>query len=120
MAVKKDLREKIDSLEVIDNEKKKSDDSENLKVERNFFREEAIRLNNICLELTKNNEDLLRENKFKNSEIKQLMKKWKESEETNRQLLQELERNLKNYKNLEANKKQLQSKQNNINFKSKY
>ncbi len=117
-AVKKDLREKIDSLEVIDNEKKKSDDVENLKTERNFFREEAIRLNNLCKELTIANEDLIRDNKFKATEIKHIMKKWKESESSNRQLLSELERNLKTIRNGENDKKQAHSKLDNIIIKS--
>jgi isopenicillin N synthase-like dioxygenase len=116
--VKKDLREKIDSLEIIDTEKKKSDDVENLKTERNFFREEAIRLNNMCKVLAEANQDLIRDNKYKAIEIKHLMKKWKESEEANRQLLSELEKNLKSIKILEANKNHIQSKQTNNNFKS--
>jgi len=109
MAMTKDLREKIESLEEIDNEKQKSEDVENLKTERNFFRKEAIRLNTLCMQLTSANEQLTRDNKYKAAEIKILMKKWKESEATSRQLLTELERNLKSMKNLENEKKQTHS-----------
>ena len=119
MAVKKDLRDKIDSLEQIDNEKQKIEDEDNIQSERDFFREEAIRLNNICRELSIANKDLIRDNRFKATEMKHLMKKWKESEATNRHLLSELEKNLKFIKNLENDKKQFHSKQANIYINSK-
>ncbi len=105
--VNKDLREKIDKVEKIDKEKKKNDDIELLKRERDFFREEAIRLNEICKELSKVKDDLLRENKFKIRELKDVMKKWNDSEYANKQLLAELEKNVRVVKNYENEKKHL-------------
>jgi len=103
--VKKDLREKIAVLEKTDKEKKKSEDVETISAERDYFRMEAIRLNEYSRDLSQVNDDLLRENKIKAMEIKSLTKKWKDSEASNRQLLEELEKNLKLISNLENEKK---------------
>ena len=48
--VKKDLRDKIEKMEKINNEKMKNDDLDIVKTERDFFRQEAVRLNELCKE----------------------------------------------------------------------
>lgn len=103
--VKKDLREKMNELEKTDKDKNKGDDILLLKAEKDFFRHEAIRLNELCKELSQANDELMREINFKTSDIKMLAKKWKESEHTNKQLLNELERNISLIKNYEKEKK---------------
>lgn len=104
--VKKDLRDKMEKLEKMEKEKKKNDDIDIIKTERDFFREEAIRLNELCKELSKVTDNLVRENKAKVSELSHMTKKWKESESVNKQLILELERNVIIIKNYENEKKQ--------------
>jgi len=105
-SVKKDLREKMEKLEKTDKEKKKNDNLDIVKTERDFFRQEAIRLNELCKELSNSTDDLMRENIVKAAEIKHLTKKWKESEHTNKQLLTELEGSIRIIKNHENQNQQ--------------
>lgn len=111
--VNKDLRQKIDRIDRIEKEKKKSEDAAVLKSEREFFRQEALRLNELCKELTETNENLSKENKIISNDLKVITKKWKLSENTNRQLLAELERNVKQIRNFEDEKKNRKSVFNN-------
>lgn len=104
--VKKDLREKMEKMEKIDKENKKNDDLDIVKTERDFFRQEAIRLNELCKELSNTTDNLIRDNKAKSDDIKHLTRKWKECENTNKQLLAELEGNIKLVKSYENEKKQ--------------
>ena len=60
--------------------------------ERDFYKQEAIRLNLICKELSLKNEHLITELKFQKTENKSMTVKWKESEKINKHLLIELER----------------------------
>lgn len=106
--VKNDLREKINELEKLDKEKKKSEDVVLLKTERDFFKQEAHRLNDICQEQHKSYEKLRDEFQVKIDENKSLIEKWKETENLNKQIFLELENNLLVIRNLEQEKKILE------------
>ena len=99
--VRKDLKEKIERMEKIEKDKRKNENILLVITERDFFRQEAIRLNQLCKELIIRLEDTNREMKFLHSEVSNITKKWKESENANKQLVVELERNLIINKELE-------------------
>jgi hypothetical protein len=99
--VRKDLKQKIEQMERVEKEKRKNNDIKIVTSERDFFRQEAIRLNQLCKELSSKNEDMTRELKFQTNELINISKKWKESENTNKQLIVELERNIQVNKELE-------------------
>lgn len=111
--VRKDLRQKIETMEKIEKEKRKNNDIKIVTSERDFFRQEAIRLNQLCKDLSARNEDIVRENKFQINELTSISKKFKESENTNKQLMAELERNIQINKELEFH---LKITQENMNF----
>jgi len=111
--VRKDLRQKIEQMEKIEKEKRKNNDIKIVTSERDFFRQEAIRLNQLCKDLNAKNEDIVRENKFQINELTSISKKFKESENTNKQLMAELERNIQINKELEFH---LKISQENMNF----
>jgi hypothetical protein len=46
--VRKDLKEKIEKMEKVEKEKRKNENIHLIIAERDFFRQEAIRLNQIC------------------------------------------------------------------------
>ncbi len=112
-SVKKDLKDKMDTIDKTDKGKKKNNDVETITVEREFFREEAIKLNELCKELDLANHNLRKENNIKKNEIIQINKKWSESENINKQLFIELENNLKIIKKLEDEKTELTNFYNN-------
>jgi hypothetical protein len=99
--VRKDLKQKIEQMEKVEKEKRKNNDIKIITSERDFFRQEAIRLNELCKELALKMDEMTRELKFQTSELVNLSKKWKESENTNKQLIVELERNLQINKDYE-------------------
>ncbi len=104
--VKKDLQEKMEKMEKMEKEKKKNENLDIVKTERDFFRTEAIRLNELCSQLSNTTDELNRQNNANLAEIQYLSKKFKESEYTNKQLLLELDANIKIIKNFENEKKQ--------------
>jgi hypothetical protein len=85
--VRKDLKQKIEQMERVEKEKRKNNDIKIVTSERDFFRQEAIRLNQLCKELNSKNEDMMRELKFQTNELMSISKKWKDSENTNKQLI---------------------------------
>jgi hypothetical protein len=99
--VRKDLKQKMEQMEKVEKEKRKNNDIRIITCERDFFRQEAIRLNKLCKELSIKVEELTRELKFQSNELINLSKKWKESENTNKQLIVELERNIQINKELD-------------------
>ena len=46
--VRKDIKEKIERMEQIEKEKRKNENIHLVMAERDFFRQEAIRLNQLC------------------------------------------------------------------------
>jgi len=99
--VKNDLKEKVEIMEKMDQDKKKNDDLDILKTERDFFRQEAVRLNELCKKLSNSNDELISQNRQKETEIKHITRKFKESENINKQIIAELESNIKLIKKYE-------------------
>lgn len=92
--VRKDLKEKIQKMEKIEKEKRKNENILLIITERDFFRAEAIRLNQLCKELSLKLEEMNKEMKIRAEEIQSSKTKWKESEGVNKQLVVELEKSL--------------------------
>lgn len=113
--VRKDLKEKIERMERIEKDKRKNENILLIITERDFFRQEAIRLNQLCKELSIKLESMNKEMKFLGSEVTNITNSWKESENTNKQLVIELERNVKANKELENKLKHLHASNNNYN-----
>lgn len=109
--VRKDLKQKIEKMEKVEEEKRKANDVRVIKCERDFFRLEAIRLNNLCKEISTHNDEITLKLKTLSSELANVTKKWKDSENINKQLLVELERNvqLNNQMKEEANVNKIQT-----------
>jgi hypothetical protein len=99
--VRKEFKQKIEEIEKAEKEKRRLNDIRIIKSERDFFRQEAIRLNNLCKELGGKIDELNRELKFQTSELMNMTKKWKDCENTNKQLIFELERNIQFSKELD-------------------
>lgn len=72
--------------------KKKHENIHLLTSEKDFFKDESIRLNGLCKALSEKNEELFKENKLYKIELEGVCVKWKESEKINKQLLIELEK----------------------------
>lgn len=99
--VRQEFKQKIEEIEKAEKEKRRLNDIRIIKSERDFFRQEAIRLNNLCKELGSKIDELTRELKFQTSELMNFTKKWKDCENTNKQLIFELERNIQFSKELD-------------------
>jgi hypothetical protein len=78
-------------MEKYSEEKKKANDIRVIKCERDFFRQEAVRLNGICKSFKEKIDELTFNNKLITDELNSLKLKWKESENINKKLLFELE-----------------------------
>ena len=111
-SIRKELTAKLEKMEKMAEEKKKNNDVKLLKCERDFFRLEAIRLNNICKSFKEKIDELNFKNKLISDELNTLTTKWKESENINKQLLFELENNIQTNKQLEDTVKSLQDSNN--------
>jgi hypothetical protein len=101
--VRKDLKEKIQKMEKTEKEKRKNENILIIIAEKDFFRQEAIRLNQLCKELSLKLEEMNKDNKIKTEEIINSRIRWKESQGVNKQLVVELEKSLKNNKVLSEN-----------------
>jgi len=106
-SVRKDLKEKIEHMERIEREKRKSESLPLVMTERDFFRQEAIRLNQLCKELSIKIEEMNKRIKIIDNDHFEITNKWKKSQIINKQLTYELERNVKLNKELEDNLKNL-------------
>ena len=100
-SIRKDLTSKLEEMEKYSEEKKKANDIRVIKCERDFFRQEAVRLNGICKSFKEKIDELTFNNKLITDELNSLKLKWKESENINKQLLFELESNIQSHKELE-------------------
>jgi hypothetical protein len=103
--VRKDMKQKIEMMERAEEEKRKANDVRIIKCERDFFRLEAIRLNKTCKEMGAKIEDLTLKLKTLSTELTNLTEKWKMSENMNKQLMLELERNIQINRQLEESLK---------------
>jgi hypothetical protein len=115
--VRRDIKEKIQKMEKIEKDKRKNENILLIITERDFFRQEAIRLNQLSKELTLKLEEINKEKKIRADEIINSRMKWKESEGINKQLLVELEKSLKVNKDLNqklknSNKQNIQNTEN--------
>ena len=93
-SVRKELREKIEAMELEEKKRQKMNDIRIIKCERDFFRLEAIRLNGLCKDMSTKIEEMAFRMKLLTNELNTMTTKWKESENVNKQLLVELERAL--------------------------
>ena len=108
-SVRKELTLKLEEMEKLTEMKKKANDIRTIKCERDFFRTEAVRLNNICKSFKEKIDELTFNGKLLKDELNSLKLKWKESENINKQLLFELESNLQSHKELEKKFNETQS-----------
>lgn len=93
--VKYDIKEKIQKMNKIQEEKAKDENILKVIAERNLFREEAIRLNLYNKTLLDQLEVAKRKLKEKEDDYGSVLKKWTQSEDYNRQLVQELNNSVK-------------------------
>ena len=100
-SVRKDLKLKLEQMEKIEEEKRKINDIRSIKCERDYFRLEAIRLSRLTNSLKKKIEDMALKMKLLNENVENLQLKLKDSEGINKQLLLELEKNIKSQKEIE-------------------
>ena len=100
-SVRKDLKLKLEQMEKIEEEKRKINDIRSIKCERDYFRLEAIRLSRMTNNLKKKIEDMALKMKLLNENVDNLQLKLKDSEGVNKQLLLELEKNIKSQKEIE-------------------
>ena len=100
-SVRKDLKLKLEQMEKIEEEKRKINDIRSIKCERDYFRLEAIRLSRMTNSLKKRIEEMALKMKLLNENVENLQIKLKDSEGVNKQLLLELEKNIKSQKEIE-------------------
>ena len=100
-SVRKDLKLKLEQMEKIEEEKRKINDIRSIKCERDYFRLEAIKLSRMTNNLKKKIEDMALKMKLLNENVENLQIKLKDSEGVNKQLLLELEKNIKSQKEIE-------------------
>ena len=116
--VRKDLKLKLEQMEKIEEEKRKINDVRLIKCERDYFRLESIRMNNLCKNLKNKIDDMSLRMKILSDEVNNVTIKWKDSENANKQLILELENNINSHKEIENELNQMRemivSKENNI------
>lgn len=88
--VRKDLKYRIDLMKRIQDEKEKLNDINTIKCERDYFRSESVRLNTLCKELKIKIDDMTIRMKILSDEVNNLTEKWKDSEDSNRQMYSDL------------------------------
>ena len=99
--VRKDLKLKLEQMEKIEEEKRKINDVRLIKCERDYFRLESIRMNNLCKNLKNKIDDMSLRMKILSDEVNNVTIKWKDSENANKQLILELENNINSHKEIE-------------------
>ena len=93
--IKEEITTKMKEMEKMLEEKHKTNDVRLIKCERDFFKSEAVRLNNICKSYKEKINNLIFQNKLLNDELLNIKARFKETENINKQLLFELEANIK-------------------------
>lgn len=89
--IRDELLEKVNKLKQQERDKRKNENLHLMTCERDFYKQEAVRLNMICKQLNENYEKTLKEKRTLVLDIKNMNEKWKESEKINKHLLLELE-----------------------------
>ena len=115
-SVRKELREKIEAMELEEKKRQKMNDIRIIKCERDFFRLEAIRLNGLCKDMSTKIEEMAFRMKLLTNELNTMTTKWKESENVNKQLLVELESNIQSMKDIEKENNELKEKMTKISI----
>jgi len=105
--IRNEILEKINAYKNQEKERRKHENIHLIISEKDFFKDEAVRLNFVCRSLNNKNKELTKENKILTTELDNLSKKWKDSENINKQLLIELERNIDKSMNNEKKIEQL-------------
>ena len=117
-SVRKELREKIEAMELEEKKRQKMNDIRIIKCERDFFRLEAIRLNGLCKDMSTKIEEMAFRMKLLNNELNTMTTKWKESENVNKQLLVELESNIQSMKEVEKENIEMKEKINKMSLEN--
>lgn len=114
--IRDELLEKINKLKQQERDKRKNENLHLMTCERDFYKQEAVRLNMICKQLNENLEKSVKEKKNLILDNKNMNEKWKESEKINKHLLLELECKIQENIDLENEnntiKKELENKTN--------
>jgi len=90
-SIKKNLSKQLEEMEKAFEEKRKTNDIRIIRCERDFFKSEAIRLNNLCKKLKEELEDINFKYKLLKVELINIKIKYKESENINKKLLSDIE-----------------------------
>ena len=97
-SIKKNLTVQLEEIEKAFEEKRKTNDIRIIRCERDFFKSEAIRLNNLVKKFKVELEKINFNYKLTKIELTNVKMKYKETENINKQLLSELENNSQNNK----------------------
>ena len=114
-AVRVDLKAKLERMDNITEEKKRINDVKYLRCELDFFRKESIRMHNLSKQLSMKIDDMSLRMKILTDEVNAVTVKWKESETANKQLLNELEKNMRVHKELQDEMNQMKEYVNQMN-----
>ena len=114
-AVRVDLKAKLERMDNITEEKKRINDVKYLRCELDFFRKESIRMHNLSKQLSMKIDDMSLRMKILTDEVNAVTMKWKESETANKQLLNELEKNMRVHKELQDEMNQMKEYVNQMN-----
>ena len=98
-SIKKSLTLQLEEMEKAFEEKRKTNDIRIIRTERDFFKSEAMRLNNLAKKFKEELEEMNFKYKLLKIELTNIKMKYKETENINKQLLSELETNIQNKNN---------------------
>ena len=93
-SIKNNLTAQLEEIEKAFEEKRKANDVRVVHCERDFFKSEAIRLNNLCKKLKEELADINFKYKFTKAELANIKIKYKETENINKKLLSDIENNI--------------------------
>ena len=117
-SIKKNLTIQLEEMEKAFEEKRKTNDIRVIRCERDFFKSEAIRLNNLCKKLKEELEDVNFKYKLIKVELINTKIKYKETENINKKLLSDIENKIieQKSKSLVSKKINLKQSKNNISI----
>ena len=115
-SIKKKLTIQLEEMEKAFEEKRKTNDIRVIHCERDFFKSEAIRLNNLCRKLKEELEDINFKYKLIKVELINIKKKYKETENINKKLLSDIENKIIEQKSKSLINKKINLKQNKNNL----
>ena len=114
-AVRTDLKAKLERMDNNTEEKKRINDVKYLRCELDFFRKESIRMHYLSKQLSSKIDDMSLRMKILTDEVNSVTLKWRESETANKQLLNELEKNIRTHKELQDEMIQMKEYVNQMN-----